>query len=336
MAVTVLSIPHLNSYVEAAIGDGTLVDVGLTDRQARGWDLHPAFTPGWLAAHRHQVEVVHLHFGFERLSEAQLHSWIRELLQEGIPLVVTVHDLRNPHLADRSHHDRQLGLLLAAASTVITLTAGAAAEIARRFGRHADVIEHPGLLTGWVRQTATPTVGIYLKRRAQVVDPDAVVAAALAGTEPAGARLRVDAQPELLDHLPGTVSLASKDRLDLGTTGYLEESAFASYLGGLAVSVLPYRFGTHSGWLEACRDVGTAVVAPDCGYYQEQWDEVVTYGNNESTGLDPASLTRAVAAALARPRPGRADPAWRSEQRRAIRAAHAGVYRTVVTERIAA
>ena len=35
-------------------------------------------------------------------------------------------------------------------------------------------------------------------------------------------------------------------------------------------SVLPYRFGTHSGWLEACYDLGTAVVAPTCGFYAEQ------------------------------------------------------------------
>ena len=38
----------------------------------------------------------------------------------------------------------------------------------------------------------------------------------------------------------------------------------------LDVSVLPYRFGTHSGWLEACFDLGTAVVAPSCGFYAEQ------------------------------------------------------------------
>ena len=34
--------------------------------------------------------------------------------------------------------------------------------------------------------------------------------------------------------------------------------------------MLPYRFGTHSGWLEACYDLGTPVLAPDCGFYAEQ------------------------------------------------------------------
>ena len=36
------------------------------------------------------------------------------------------------------------------------------------------------------------------------------------------------------------------------------------------MSVLPYRFGTHSGWLEACFDLGTAVIAPSCGFYRQQ------------------------------------------------------------------
>ena len=30
------------------------------------------------------------------------------------------------------------------------------------------------------------------------------------------------------------------------------------------------KFGTHSGLLEACRDLGTAVVAPACGAYGDQ------------------------------------------------------------------
>ena len=38
----------------------------------------------------------------------------------------------------------------------------------------------------------------------------------------------------------------------------------------VTVSVLPYRFGTHSGWLEACFDLGTAVIAPSCGFYKQQ------------------------------------------------------------------
>ena len=64
------------------------------------------------------------------------------------------------------------------------------------------------------------------------------------------------------------------------------------------VTVLPHRWGTHSGWLELARDLGTRVVAPDCGYYGDQWSEVVSYVNNETLGLDAASLAAAVARAI--------------------------------------
>ena len=55
----------------------------------------------------------------------------------GIPLVLTVHDLTNPHLSDQAPHEAALDVLVPAASAVVTLTPGAAAEIARRwsFGR---------------------------------------------------------------------------------------------------------------------------------------------------------------------------------------------------------
>ena len=64
------------------------------------------------------------------------------------------------------------------------------------------------------------------------------------------------------------------------------------YLESLDLSVLPYRFGTHSGWLEACYDLGTAVLAPTCGYFAQQ-RPCLTYRHDEQ-GLDVASLQAAV------------------------------------------
>ena len=96
------------------------------------------------------------------------------------------------------------------------------------------------------------------------------------------------------------------------------------YLNAIDVSVLPYRFGTHSGWLEACFDLGTTVVAPSCGFYAEQ-RPCVTYRHDE-TGLDAASLADAVRSAYSR-RPGaRAIPSRRLQERRALAAAHRSIY----------
>ena len=62
------------------------------------------------------------------------------------PLVLTVHDLAHPHLADPARHDAALDVLVPAADAVLTLTAGAAAEIRARWGREAVVVPHPHVL----------------------------------------------------------------------------------------------------------------------------------------------------------------------------------------------
>ena len=94
---------------------------------------------------------------------------------------------------------------------------------------------------------------------------------------------------------------AANDRVELLEHDYFSDAELWEYLNAIDVSVLPYRFGTHSGWLEACFDLGTTVVAPSCGFYAEQ-RPCVTYRHDE-TGLDAASLAGAVRSAYAQ-RPG--------------------------------
>ena len=106
-----------------------------------------------------------------------------------------------------------------------------------------------------------------------------------------------------------------------------DDELFA-YLASLDISVLPYRFGTHSGWLEACRDLGTTVVAPSCGYYADQ-GPVLTYVNEEET-FDPASLWHALEAAAARPGLGRLTTRERRDQRIDIADFHARLYRRLL------
>jgi hypothetical protein len=59
----------------------------------------------------------------------------------------------------------------------------------------------------------------------------------------------------------------------------------------------------------------------------------VTYGHDDDGGLDPVSLSGAVAAALTRPMPRPADRGWRTEQRAAVQRVHAEVYAQVAADR---
>ena len=115
--------------------------------------------------------------------------------------------------------------------------------------------------------------------------------------------------------------------LELHVHDYLSDDDLWDYLARLDVSVLPYRFGTHSGWLEACRDLGTTVVVPDCGYFADQ-GPVLSYAMGEDR-FDAESLRTALRTARTDPPPP-ADLAARARQRDEVAAAHLELYRRLL------
>ena len=121
--------------------------------------------------------------------------------------------------------------------------------------------------------------------------------------------------------------LAAAGLIDLHVHDYFTDDELWDYLSCLDVSVLPYRFGTHSGWLEACRDLQTTVLAPSCGYYADQ-GPILSY-TNDGDDFDADSLRDAVVQARTeRPRLG-ATVEERTEQRHLVARAHEDLYREV-------
>ena len=328
------TIPDRHPYL-AAVLPPSIRHLGFAASDGPAWAPNPLLQLSVLVDALPEIDVLHLHFGYESLSSTAMIDWVAAVHASGTPLVVTVHDLRNPHQRDPSAHDRHLDTLMAAADEVLTLTAGAAHEIAERWHRHATVVAHPSLADG--RPTGPPAagqiVGIHLKSlRANVIEPHRIVRAAVAGVRDTSAVVRVDVHPESQSHADLSEIRASADRgeIELCVHDRYDDRALLDYLQGLHVSVLPYRFGTHSGWLELCRDLGTAVVAPDCGYYTDQWPAILSYSHNEITGLDEDSLSAAVRRAVDRSRPVLADPDERASEREAVRHQHAAIYDRVL------
>jgi hypothetical protein len=322
----VATIPFAGPYVDAVLPPGT-VRVGPPTLPS------PWLDGGYLAAHAAEIDVVHLHTGFGHLSPAELERWAETVRRVGVPLVVTVHQLRDPAQPTRARHDAHLAAVLADAEVVLTLTPGAADEIADRFGRTAIVVAHPSV--------AVPVPGLGAERglvglvfgapSSALPDPERLVRPALSGAVSGGGRLRVLVEPGA--ELPGVRALAAEDEVELlevcrGGEGWAAE------LQQLHVAVLAEPCGTHSRDVEICRDVGTRVVAPSCGWFAEQWSDVVTYATDEDGALDQVSLTGAVAAALTRPKPRPADRVWREEQRAAVQRVHAQVYAQVAGDRV--
>ncbi|WP_246094502.1 glycosyltransferase [Streptomyces griseofuscus] len=298
--------------------------------------------PAWVDAHEAEFDVYHLHFGFDAQSPAALTALIAALRRHGKPLVYTAHDLRNPHQADPGPHLAALDVLVPAADRLITLTPGAAAEITSRWNRRATVLPHPHVVERPLITRPRPArkgfrVGVHAKslRANMAISPVVgVLAETVSGL--VGAELAVNIHREVADpaahaYDPGLMArlheLADRGALTLRVHDYLDDDRLWAYLSGLDLSVLPYSFGTHSGWLEACHDLGTAVAAPDCGYYAQQ-RPCLTYGNSQACGLDTASLSEAVREAY------RTRPVWRAsaEDRAAERSRVSAVHRDIYHE----
>lgn len=351
--VVVASVPSGHVYVRHLApehGPGPLrlpdPDPGDHERAAtQRWWPPAMLDPAWAASASY--DVLHLQFGFDARPPEELAELVRVLRERGKPFVFTVHDLRNPHHASRALHDEQLDVLVPAADALVTLTDGAAGEIRARWGREAQVLPHPhvvDLRTMAVAQDARARrrtwafrVGVHVKSLRAAMDPMTVLPTLVetVGQLP-GAVLQVNGHHDVLDDdgAKHDAELASYLRrqqaagaLELHVHDYFTEQQLWGYLGSLDVSVLPYRFGTHSGWLEACRDLGTTVVAPTCGYYADQ-GPVLSYLMDEER-YDADSLAEAVVLAHeARPQLG-ASIDLRRHQRAAVARAHDLLYRSL-------
>ncbi|MGZ5398526.1 MAG: glycosyltransferase [Nocardioides sp.] len=349
MPVRVLSIPAGHVYVRhlsSPVGDDV---IRLPDPPAPGdlpaaqWWPPPALDPGWVADHHDEFDLVHLHFGFDARTPKQLADWVSELSSHDKPLVYTVHDLRNPHHASAVLHAQQLDVLVPAADALITLTEGAAEVVRGRWDRLARVVPHPHVVP--LDRMLIPrsehrefTVGIHLKSLRASMDPAPVVES-LAKIVPAlpDGRLRIDVHTDVMTpgashHDPGIerllCSLADHERIDVEVHDFFTDDQLWDYLSALDVTVLPYRFGTHSGWLEACYDLGTIVVASDCGFYDQQRPCLTFHLGPD--GLDTPSLEAAVLRAHAERPEWRATPEARRGERVQVAASHRQIYREVL------
>ena len=350
--IRVASVPSSHVYVRHLAADGSDDVARLPDPVPPGarssesvWWPPPMLDPRWVEDHHRDFDVHHVHFGFDDRSPDQLTGLIAALRAHDRPLVVTVHDLRNPHHADRADHDAQLDVLVPAADAMVTLTRGAAEEIRQRWGRTAEVIAHPHVVPfeemhrrradRHQRSGGGFRVGVHAKSLRACMDPATVIPTLVQVLReiPDGV-LRVDVHTDVAEvsgarHSRELMNVVRRfgDEIDLRVHDYFRDGELHDYLASLDVSVLPYRFGTHSGWLEACRDLGTTVVAPTCGHYADQ-GPVKSYVLDEN-GLQPDSLVRAVWSAWADPVPA-ISVQDRVEQRQAIALAHRRLYEGVL------
>jgi hypothetical protein len=286
-AIRVASIPAAHPYVRHALtaGDGiTLLPdpppPGASD--GRWWP--PVMCDAeWVTARRDSFDVMHLHFGTESYQVEHLRALVHALRASGRPLVHTLHDLENPQLTDQTPHLAHLDVLVPAADAIVTLTAGAAAAIERRWGRTAQVIPHPHVLALDAdapagEHTDAYVLGVHLRDIRPGIDAVRAVATLLAAVDHLRAQgvaavARVHVNERVRDESAAdqvAALVAAHPAAELRRSARLGDAALARSIADLDVAVLPYRTGTHSGWVELCWDLGVPVAGPRIGYAGEQ------------------------------------------------------------------
>ena len=351
--IRVASIPAGHPYVEhLADPDGPTVlrlpdpTPAVADPLPGQWWPPPMLEPAWVRSHADGFDVMHLHFGFDAATPDSLREWVSALRSAGKPLVFTVHDLVNPHFADPTTHLANLDVLVPAADAVLTLTGGAAAEIAARWGRTATVVPHPHVVPLDRMGDRRPhtegdpfVIGVSAKNLRANLDPLPVLAALLPVVAAVPAvQLQVDVHREVLEPSRTDERAAafrawvgrhrSHPRVTVLPHGRFTDPELFAHLAALDLSVLPYRFGTHSGWLEACVDLGTGVLVPATGHYADQHGHPrYRFPTDAGSDSDLAAQVTAVVNGRLDARPTRPD---RRDQRRRVARAHLQVYRSVL------
>jgi hypothetical protein len=303
------------------------------------WWPPAMLSPSWVLEHHDEFDVFHIQFGFDAQDARRLAALAQALRSVGKPLVYTVHDLRNPHHEDPRAHDEHLDVLIPQSDGLITLTVPAAEQVESRWGRRPAVLPHPHVVElDRIPATRPPcsefVVGVHAKSvRASMAPLPVIRALAEVVPDLPGGRLQVNIHHDVFDpdglrhdpELAGYLaSAAGRREIDLRVHDCLSDEELWRYLESLDVSVLPYRFGTHSGWLEACYDLGTTVIAPSCGYFGAQ-RPCLAYRHDES-GLDAGSLQAAVLDAYQRRPRWQARPEDRRRERTGVAAAHRRLY----------
>ncbi|WCO68237.1 hypothetical protein PO878_05790 [Iamia majanohamensis] len=331
--LTVASVPARHVYTRhiGVPGDG-VARLAPPDPTYRAADM---MAPAWVEAHAADFACFHTHFGFGEVGPDALVAWRQALCDRGRPLVHTVHDIWNPHVEDQRHHLDQVAFLVQEADALTTLTDRAADIVERRWGRRPQVIAHPHVLPPAdppPRPDRRLRVGLHLKDgRPSILGTTLVRGLAdRVGRDPR-VRLQVSAYPRLRDRRPRLArtldEVADLPSVRVRWEGFVDDAAFAARIRALDVAVLGYRYGTHSGWAEACLDVGTRVIAPTGTCIPAQHPSIVAADLGDPRALDDVVAQLRDWADAPRPR---VDRVGRRRARRSIAAAHADLYHGLV------
>lgn len=349
--IRIAAVPAAHPYVVAVTPDDGSVEVRpdpvVDAAEPSRWWPPAVLDAAWIRRHAHDVDLVHVHFGMESLPEGRLAAALDAAAEARLPVVSTVHDLDNPQLEDQSRHLRDLDVIVPRADALVTLTDVAADRILARWGRRATVLPHPTLLDAGaprVRPHAGAfVVGMHLRDLRPSIDAVPATRALLASLDalrangvPAQGRVLVNERTRDPDAVRAIVELvAGRPDCAVVERPRPDDAALVDEVDELDVAWLPYRHGTHSGWVELCYDRAVPVVGPGSLPMAHQHPQ--EYRSVDGPG-GPAEAVRSAIAIGTRPGSTARRAAIerrrhaRAAERKGVRRAHAALYRSSMLE----
>lgn len=332
-APRVLCWPPAHPYVDRLYGR-VAQPVPLPEDEAGDALLHDLT---WLRHNAHRIDIAHLHFGQHIQAISRVVEVVATLRACAIPVVWTVHQVRNPEL--EVEQDRTLELLDAASphlNRVTTFTPSASATLSERLDRPVEVIPHGPLVPRTRRRSLRNSRELGPARPARghvlvVVGPgrrstslDDVVAAAAVGRRRS---LRVLLhRSQRADHADAVAAAADSASVDVVLHDGLTQRELESELLDAAALLLPTLWGTHSALAEVAADLGIPVVPTTSSHVDEQVPAGlrVAVDDGRLSATDLAELFDAPAV------PEAARPETRDRAGRAFLAGHEHLYRHAV------
>jgi hypothetical protein len=219
-----------------------------------------------------KVRIVHLHFGFETKTLAEIERWVDALRADGIRLVHTIHDVDNPHLVDQTNHHALLELLAARADRLLTLSDAAADAVEWRTGRRPSVVAHQHVvpLASMLRTRRRGRSGLYVHAATCRPNLDVELIERVARQAQPWGGVRVHVRTPLTPDAQRIARRLERNRdvtVELG--GRPTDRELWRRIGAAHAVLLAYRWSTHSGILHAAHDLRVPVLAPDVGALRE-------------------------------------------------------------------
>lgn len=245
--------------------------------------------------HPNSYDVVHIHFSFDKVNLDNLRSVLEYFKQIKKPIVWTCHSKESQRI--RNYYDGAYQrLLYEYADKVLTLTNGCKNWIEVNWGKHLrpiDVVAH-GLIAlpedvdknicGITKDCKRFTI-LYGEFRENKERFNAVVDF-LGTNEISDTELHLiykdstQFQQTNPKDWEAFLNVTNNQRCSKLVKSWITNEELIKEFYSSHCIILPYLWGTHSGQIELAKDCGCYVVAPNVGFYKEQWDKTILYGEH--------------------------------------------------------